>query len=651
MDEQKVMEQNMENLAIAMPVSPSPRQPSLEEEAEVGKDAASDQQLSEFTATNSCTCGCPQLEAEPILDNVQLLGFLVRSRDIDWKSYVQPLDTEVRGDAVYLERQSDFLSNHRRTLNNNSRRELLVCHDMMGNYLNDRHYHSSEKYDDYRFMHWSAVDYFCYFSHKYVTIPPSGWLNAAHRHGVPVLGTYIAEGHSGKQLLHEILDSAESVQRTVAAMTRLCLHFGFEGWLVNVECPVRAEAMPNLYLFVEELRQATERQVPHGRVIWYDSVIDNGELSWQNELNERNVQFFRASHGTLINYIWDDRSLDTSEASIQREKAAPHRLFLGLDVFGRGQLGRFQSAHTLARIAARGFSAGIFAPAWCFETLQQYGYNIRNNSGDESVNAAFLARNERWWSRLWPSLGTHPYRSLPFYSNFCVGSGRTSFECGVRQLAARPFFNLARQALQPSVPLGDNAEHSFDTAYTGGCALRIINYERAFRLFLTEFELPLGVLLLGYAYKVTTEDEKHALDVVLRFCPPRQPMKDVYVFCGTYRENILTQGVCYVSPLAGTLAPSLVHDQLPQEHGALGENWRVRYYLVKFDGPVQLQDIGLMGRRPQLSTANAYLGAIYVQSLQLEDYEAAQATHKADISVNHGQLWRDHDLMEKASAA
>lgn len=79
-----------------------------------------------------------QLEAEPILDNVQLLGFMVRSRDIDWKRYVQPLDTEVRGDAVYLERQSDFLSNHRRTLNNNNRRELLVCHDMMGNYLTDR---------------------------------------------------------------------------------------------------------------------------------------------------------------------------------------------------------------------------------------------------------------------------------------------------------------------------------------------------------------------------------------------------------------------------------------------------------------------------------------------------------------------------------
>lgn len=105
------------------------------------------------------------------------------------------------------------------------------------------HYHSSEKYDDYRFLHWSAVDYFCYFSHKYVTIPPSGWLNAAHRHGVPVLGTFIVES---AEPLDEVLASEESVKQTVAALTRLCQHFGFEGWLVNVEVTVPQRNMANL---------------------------------------------------------------------------------------------------------------------------------------------------------------------------------------------------------------------------------------------------------------------------------------------------------------------------------------------------------------------------------------------------------------------
>jgi len=92
-----------------------------------------------------------------------------------------------------------------------------------------RHFHSSEKYDDYRFVHWSAVDYFCYFSHQYVTIPPSGWLNAAHRHGVPVVGTFIVEAPG---LLNEVLATEETVSRTVEALAlqhlgyRLLLHAG-----------------------------------------------------------------------------------------------------------------------------------------------------------------------------------------------------------------------------------------------------------------------------------------------------------------------------------------------------------------------------------------------------------------------------------------
>ncbi|XP_033150236.1 cytosolic endo-beta-N-acetylglucosaminidase [Drosophila busckii] len=511
----------------------------------------------------------------------------------------------------------------------------------MGNYLADKHFQSSEKYDDYRFVHWSAVDYFCYFSHSYVTIPPSGWINAAHRHGVPVLGTYIVEGDT---LLNEVLASPDSVERAVAALTRLCLHFQFEGWLVNVECAVRPTAMNNLYLFVEKLRLATETQVPHGRVFWYDSVIDSGQLNWQNELNERNVQFFRRSHAMLINYSWNDRSLETSAAVMEEEQAAGQRLFMGLDVFGRGQLAKFQSAQTLSRIARRGFSAGIFAPGWCFETLSRFGYNIHNTQGDESVNAAFLARNERWWSRLWPWLGTHAYRKLPFYTDFCVGSGRSSYQCGARS-DERGFFNLARQALQPSVPLDGNAEHSFDVAFAGGCALRMLNYERAFRLFLTQFELPLGVLLLGYAHKL----EDHAMDIVLRCSVPGKQAQDLYLFCGAYAAPILTPGLCYMPPLAtATLAPQLQHVQLA---GQLTDNWQVRYYLIRFDGPVQLLDIGVKCRRPAESSASSYLGAIYVQRLQLTDWQAAAATMgKVELPAYQTQLWNAAPAPQAAAA-
>ncbi|XP_017155826.1 cytosolic endo-beta-N-acetylglucosaminidase [Drosophila miranda] len=588
---------------------------------------------------DASTCGCPQLEAEAVLDNRQLLAFQVRSRDIDWRQYVQPLDTRIRSGGVYLDKQADFVSNHRRAVDDQNRRELLVCHDMMGNYLEDRHFHSSEKYDDYRFLHWSAVDYFCYFSHKYVTIPPSGWLNAAHRHGVPVLGTYIVEADS---LLVEVLASEESVDRTVAALTRLCLHFGFEGWLVNVEVTVPQKSMPNLHRFVRELRSATESQVPHGRVFWYDSVIETGALLWQNELNARNVDFFRISDAMLINYAWNDGHLERS-ASLARQEGSPqHRVFMGLDVFGRSRKGGFQSLDTMERIAQNGFSAGIFAPAWSFETLRNWqGYDISKANGDEEVNAAFLSRNESWWARLWPLLATHPYQALPFYTDFCVGSGQASFVRGSRDASAtgRPFFNLSRQSLQPSVPLDKNARHCFHTAFTGGSSLEVINYERAFRLFVTDLVLPRGVLLLGYAYRMDDASRDHTFDVVVRLSPFQRHSQDLYLFCGSYNTNIVAPHLCYISPMDDPLPSGLAPVQLRQSSGLLGDGWRVRYYLARFDGPVVVKDIGLKCRRSLASTSDAYLGAIYVQGLFQEDWMATQSSQKASIDVYGRQLW------------
>lgn len=40
----------------------------------------------------------------------------------------------------------------------------------------------------YAFYHWEYIDIFNYFSHNMVTIPPVGWTNAAHKHGVVVIG-------------------------------------------------------------------------------------------------------------------------------------------------------------------------------------------------------------------------------------------------------------------------------------------------------------------------------------------------------------------------------------------------------------------------------------------------------------------------------
>ena len=66
-----------------------------------------------------------------------------------------------------------------------SRVKTVVCHDMMGGYLQDR-FIDGDQEDGYYFSHWANIDIFIYFSHHFITIPPVGWISAARRHGVQV---------------------------------------------------------------------------------------------------------------------------------------------------------------------------------------------------------------------------------------------------------------------------------------------------------------------------------------------------------------------------------------------------------------------------------------------------------------------------------
>ncbi|XP_074900228.1 cytosolic endo-beta-N-acetylglucosaminidase isoform X2 [Buteo buteo] len=216
------------------------------------------------------------------------------------------------------------------------RPRTLLCHDMRGGYLEDRFIQGSATRNPYVFYHWRYIDIFVYFSHHTVTIPPVCWTNAAHRNGVPVLGTFITEWTDGEKMCEAFLAGGEEAYHAVSEqLARIAQHYRFDGWLVNVENTLSAAAVRNLPPFLRHLTAQVHSAVPGGLVIWYDSVLQNGALRWQNELNEENRVFFDACDGLFTNYNWKEEHLERT-----RGLAGPRHtdVYVGVDVFARGDV-------------------------------------------------------------------------------------------------------------------------------------------------------------------------------------------------------------------------------------------------------------------------------------------------------------------------
>lgn len=51
---------------------------------------------------------------------------------------------------------------------------------------------------------------------------------------------------------------------------------------------LQENAVQNARLFLRYLTEQMHERVPGSLVLWYDSVTEDGELKWQNELNPSN---------------------------------------------------------------------------------------------------------------------------------------------------------------------------------------------------------------------------------------------------------------------------------------------------------------------------------------------------------------------------
>lgn len=271
--------------------------------------------------------------------------------------------------------------------------KLLVCHDYKGGY--------TEAPDAlaYTFNFWSYCDTFIYFAHHMITIPPSGWINAAHRQGVKMLGTLIFEHPESVadclRLIVGRLPQSKSGPAHTKPVTTLpaSLHYarlladlahqrGFDGYLLNFEyaLPVGVEQARALTLWIGLLERELKRAVgAHAQVIWYDSVVINGEVRWQDRLNAYNLPFFMPSTSFFTNYTWQPHypsSMVQYFLTLEQLQSTKQirDIFVGIDVWGRGQHGGGGLAcyKALEHIEPQslGLSVALFGQGWTWESEQ-----------------------------------------------------------------------------------------------------------------------------------------------------------------------------------------------------------------------------------------------------------------------------------------
>ncbi|OXU26644.1 hypothetical protein TSAR_007883 [Trichomalopsis sarcophagae] len=323
-------------------------------------------------------------------------------------------------DYVYQGTDIDAQIDRPRKLQRDSVPKTIVCHDLMGGYLEDKFIDGSNVNDSYHFYHWSIVDTFIYFSHYFVTVPPFGWINAAHKHGVKILGTLITEGTGSQAIWDEILKSRNSIIKFADALVQLAQFYKFEGWLLNIENDINEADITKLTFFIQYLTENIHQKIEDSEIIWYDSVINTGKLMWQNELNDKNQCFFDNCDGIFLNYNWSDSGLIES-AKRAKNTDRVKDIYVGLDVWGRGCPGGggFNSAYALGKIRNQGLSAAIFAPAWTFEYF-----------GPET----FPRVENIFWAQLMEYLYIHVpiYENERFVTTFCRGAGEKYYEFGTQ---------------------------------------------------------------------------------------------------------------------------------------------------------------------------------------------------------------------------
>ncbi len=366
--------------------------------------------------------------------------------------------------------------------------KILYSPDGMDNF--GPYIDSSSQFNLFNFSHWQYIDILAWFGGSAGTpilIPSKAWVDAAHKNGVKVIGTifFAPTVYGGTQAAVQSFLQKDINGNYIASSQLIAIanYYNFDGWIFNCETQINSATGADFSSFINQFDSSY-----NGEIIWYDAMLQNGSISYQNKLNANNAYFFQHSTGLFTNYSWSQATTVASSNTYALGLArSPFDVYTGADMWpNRTAQPAFSNYTWIDKIFPSGVaktSIALFATNF---TFNYGGFSTFNN--DPADYASFYATERKIFSgndetpfaidNAWKGIGNYiaartTIKSLPFSTDFNTGHGLNYYSNG-NVLSSGSWHNMSHQSILPTWTFynsGINIDYDFNDAYNGGSSI------------------------------------------------------------------------------------------------------------------------------------------------------------------------------------
>jgi len=424
----------------------------------------------------------------------------------------------------------------------------------------------------FAFNYWQYIDVLVFWGGSagegLILAPNPGVIDAAHRNGVPVLGTvfFPPTVFGGKiEWVSDFLKKEGTTFPVADKLIEVAEYYGFDGWFINQETEGGTFKLANKMIDFLKYYQANSEL----EIMWYDAMTEDGTISWQETLNDNNDGFFQEADTVLSEYMFLDFGWSANDMKNARSKAnelgrSEYDLHSGVDVQANGYNTGVQWSSVFPQDTNHVTSLSFYVPSWTY-----------HSSSDVDD---FYSKGNRFWvgdnrnpsntetSSNWKGLASYvPAKSvindLPFFTSFNTGQGYGFYLNGERisydAIKEEGWNNLAVQDILPTwrwIVESDgeklNPEMDWTTAWYGANSVKLsgnLNSDNLIKLFATDLEIN-ETTLMDIAYKANTSGDTY-MQVALSF--KSDPSSYVYLDISEAADTNWTSETIDISSYAG----------------------------------------------------------------------------------------------------